>query len=62
MYENSKRITFFWVDDFYILGLLAESCNVTYKGVDSLYKIFDNVEETMHKHIEHKTYAHLPGN
>ena len=61
MYEVSKRIRFFWVDDFYISGLVASGCNVTYKTFESLYKIFDNVESIMHDKIESKVYAHLPG-
>ncbi len=37
MYQNSFQTRFFWVDDFYITGLLTKNLNVTYHNMGSLY-------------------------
>lgn len=39
MYQLSFYVKFFWVDDFYITGLLARATNATHEFLNSLYAL-----------------------
>jgi len=39
MFNASFRIPFFWVDDFYVTGLLAEEVGVTHQNFNSVYML-----------------------
>ena len=62
MYNSSLYIKFFWVDDYYISGILATSVNATYMKFNKIYIINNNlVEKTfMNKHSEYTAFGHIP--
>ena len=63
MYKTSFHLNFFWVDDYYITGILATGVNATYKSFNSLYIVNNNLVETrfLGKQSEHTVFGHIPG-
>lgn len=64
MYQKSYYVKFFWVDDFYMTGLLAQAVNASYEFFNSLYIIATNLVEqrfTGVKSASHTVFGHLPG-
>ncbi len=45
-YNASLYVPFFWVDDYYITGAVAEAANVTYNQLGSLYTIPEQLAHT----------------
>ncbi len=41
MSNSSKFVKFFWIDDYYVTGLLARSVNAEYHQAMSLYEVFE---------------------
>lgn len=63
MYDKSKFIKFFWVDDFYITGLLAQAINATYHQFNSMYIVNTGLVESRFLHEQRQTaFGHTPGN
>lgn len=62
MYDTSWHIKFFWVDDYYITGLLARGVNVTYEFFNSLYIISSNLVDQRFtgKQSDHTVFGHIP--
>lgn len=59
----SKHINFFWVDDFYITGLLVQAVNATYNQYNSMYVVNDGLVEGRFLHEKrHTAFGHAPGN
>ena len=63
MYNTSWYIKFFWVDDYYMTGMLARGVNVTYEFFNSLYIISSNLVEQRFtgKQADHTVFGHIPG-
>lgn len=63
MYYKSFYVKFFWVDDFYITGLLAKAVNASYEFFNSLYIIAGNLVEPRFtgKQSAYTVFGHLPG-
>ena len=63
MYKTSFYIKFFWVDDYYITGMLAKGVNATYEFFNSLYIINSNLIEQrfLGKQSDHTAFGHIPG-
>jgi hypothetical protein len=63
MYNASLYTKFFWVDDFYMTGLLARAVDgVSYESFNSVYIVNTNfVEERFTgKQSEYTVFGHLP--
>lgn len=62
MYDVSLHVKFFWVDDYYMTGLLLRALNVTYRVFTSLYTINSNLVEQRFagKTADYTAYGHLP--
>jgi hypothetical protein len=63
MFERSKYIKFFWVDDYYMTGLLARGVNASYVFFNSLYIINTGLVEQrfLGKTGPYTVFGHLPG-
>ncbi len=62
MYNISKYVKFFWVDDYYISGLLARASNATYHRFNQLYVINSAVvkEQFFSEKIQYLVFGHVP--
>ena len=62
MYNASLHIKFFWVDDYYISGILATSVNATYLKFNKIYIINNNFVEQlfMNKQADYTVFGHIP--
>ena len=62
MYNNSLHIKFFWVDDYYITGILTKSVNATYHKLDPMYIVKENLVEKFftNKKCEYISFGHIP--
>lgn len=63
MYDMSKYIKFFWIDDYYMTGLLTKALNVTFVFFNSIYKINRKLVESsfIGERSDVTTFGHLPG-
>lgn len=64
MYFTSQYVKFFWVDDYYMTGMLAHGVNVTYEFFNSLYIISNGLVEQRFLSKQTSSYTvfgHLPG-
>ncbi|CAF0956813.1 unnamed protein product [Brachionus calyciflorus] len=64
MYNASLYLPFFWVDDYYISGLLARGVESNYQFFNSLYIISSNLVEQRFlnkKTCDHTVFGHSPG-
>ncbi|CAF1265666.1 unnamed protein product [Didymodactylos carnosus] len=62
-YDTSLYVKYFWVDDYYITGLLPRNSRryVTYHFLNSIYIInVDLVEERFLKQIDQLVFGHMP--
>ena len=60
MYNSSLHIKFFWVDDYYISGMLATSVNATYFKLNQIYIVSDNiVEKTFKPSWDYTVFFHI---
>ena len=62
MYNASLHIKFFWVDDYYISGILTRSVSATYLKLNKIYIVNQNlVERTfMNKKTDYASFGHIP--
>jgi hypothetical protein len=58
LYNSSKNERFFWIDDYYITGLLARAVNAQYYQAQSLYSIFESHIEYFR--IKNYLFGHFP--
>jgi hypothetical protein len=63
LFNASLYTKFFWVDDYYMTGLLVSAVNATYQFFNSLYIINSNLVEQRFtgKESEYTVFGHLPG-
>jgi hypothetical protein len=64
MYETSKYIKFFWIDDYYITGPLARAVNCTYIKLNTMYILNTKyvLKALSGYSKESIMFAHLPKN
>ena len=62
MYNASQYVRFFWVDDYYVTGLLATAINATYVPFNTLYTINTNLAEErfLGKSSAYTVFGHIP--
>jgi hypothetical protein len=62
MYNASLYTKFFWVDDYYITGLLANATGVNFQFFNSLYIINHGLVEQRFKgkQADYVVFGHLP--
>ncbi|RNA33926.1 beta-1-3-galactosyltransferase 1-like [Brachionus plicatilis] len=65
MFNASKYLEFFWVDDYYITGMLARGVQSNYEFFNSLYIISSNLVENRflnRKTSDRTVFGHSPNN
>jgi len=62
MYETSRFLKFFWIDDFYITGLLVDAVNATLRSFNSMYVVNRGLVESQFssKKGDHTVFGHIP--
>jgi hypothetical protein len=62
MYDTSWYVKFFWVDDYYMTGLLIRGVNASYEFFNSLYIINSNLidQRFTGKQSDFTVFGHLP--
>ncbi len=61
LFNESLYTKFFWIDDFFVTGQLAEKIGADYRNFNSLYT-FATVEEQREQLVgEYFVFGHLPG-
>jgi hypothetical protein len=62
MYNASLHIKFFWVDDYYITGILTKSVNATFHKLDTLYIVEQNLvhKSFTNKKSDYTSFGHIP--
>lgn len=62
MFNASLHIRFFWIDDYYVSGLLIRAINASYENLKSLYTIDSKDIENryMQKHGQPPVFSHSP--
>ncbi len=61
LYNMSHYVGFFWVDDYYITGLVPRFLKVTYKTINSFYALFEKSNVDAFKNRKYKIFGHIPG-
>ena len=61
MYRISKHIKFFWVDDYYVSGLLARASNATFYSFNELYVFQSKIVEEKFK-LSKPIFGHVSKN
>jgi len=59
MYEKSKYLKFFWIDDFYITGLLVNAVDAKLIATNSLYVIKKELVESTFS-ASYSLFGHMP--